>query len=218
VPPPPPPNKTLQWALRAAGLVVIAVVSGLIWYYITNDSTSTPDNGAEESGTQEPEDLYQFTAYKDMPDPDRVTDCAEHAYDATETFLKNTPCDHLTRQLFVTEVNDGKGGKRTVYTSVSVVVMPDEDKANQLRQLTDIDGKGNINDVVRDGVVTIDGLKSLSANDGYKSKQTGREVVIVESDFAPGDKSGKGSDQEVLDEVCEYALLLAAQVDAGSGN
>ena len=211
--PPPPPNKTMQWALRAAGLVAVAVVSGLIWFYITDDSGSTPSDGAGQSGTQAPPSVYKFEPHKDMPRPDTVDDCAKHAYDATRTFLTNTPCDHLSRQLFVA---DYKG--RTVYTSVSVVVMRDADKADQLRQLTDKNGSGNVSDVVRDGVVKIDGLKTLSANDGYKSKQTGKEVVIVESDFAPKDRSGdKTADQDALDDVCEDALSLAGQVDAGSG-
>jgi hypothetical protein len=203
----------MQWALRAAGLVAVAVVSGLVWFYVTNDSASTPSDGADQSSTQEPESLYDFKPHEEMPEPDTVDDCAKHAYDATQTFLTNNPCDHLSRQLFVARY---KG--RTVYTSVSVVVMRDADKAEQLRQLTDKNGSGNVSDVVRDGLVKIDGLKTLSANDGYKSKQTGKEVVIVESDFAPKDRSGdKAADQDALDDVCDDALSLAGRVDAGSG-
>lgn len=211
--PPPRPNKTLQWALRAAGLVVVAVVSGLVWYYITNDTSSTPNSGADQTGTQQQDGRYQFTESDKTPKPDRQTDCAKHAYDATQGFLEEHPCDHVSRQLFTTKVEG-----RTVYTSVSVVVMADEDTADKLRKLTDTDGKGNIKDVVRDGLVTIDGLKSLSARDGYASTQTGNEVVIVESDFAPKDKSDdKKADQDLLDNVSEDALRLADQVNGGSG-
>jgi len=211
--PPPKPNKALQWALRGAGLVAVAVVSGLVWYYVTNDTSSTPRGGAEESSTQQPAGRYQFTAHDEMPAPDTDSDCAKHAYGATENFLSRTPCDHLARQLFVAKVEG-----RTVYTSVSVVVMPDEDKADQLRKLTDTDGKGNISDVVRDGVVKVAGLDSLSKSDGYASKQTGREVVIVESDFKPDDKKDKKDDQELLDNVSVDALRLASEVNAGSGS
>jgi hypothetical protein len=212
--PPPSPNKALQWALRAAGLVAVAVVSGLVWYYIINDTTTPTKSSADESSTQQPEGRYPFAPHEEMPSPDRATDCAKHAYDATKGFLTEHPCDHVARQLFTTEV-DG----RTVYTSVSVVVMPDEELADDLRRLTDIDGKGNINDVVRDHLVKIDGLKTLGASDGYKSKQTGREVVIVESDFAPKDKSdNKKADQDLLDDVSDDALRLADQVNGdGSG-
>jgi len=212
---PPPPNKTLQWVLRAAGLVAVAVVSGLVWYYITNDTTSTPAAGGEESSTQQPEGVYQFTPHEDMPKPNRVKNCADHAYGDIKTFLSNTPCDHLTRQLFVAKLDDG----RTVYTSVSVVKMHDEAEATSLRELTDQNDTGNVSDVVKDGLVKISGLKALSGNDGYKSKQNGREVVIVESDFAPKDRSGDdAADQKVLDDVCEDALRKADEVDGGSGS
>ena len=212
-PSPPPPNKALQWALRAAGLVAIAVVSGLVWYYITNDTSATPTTGADDSTTQQPAGRYEFTAHEDMPNPDRTTECAKHAYDATKGFLADHPCDHVSRQLFVTTVDGG----RTVYTSVSVVVMHDAKTADKLRRLTDTDGKGNINDVVRDHVVKIDGLTTLGGSDGYKSKQTGREVVIVESDFAPKDKSDdKKADQRQLDDISDDALRLSVKVDAGA--
>jgi hypothetical protein len=211
--PPPTPNKALHWALRVAGLVVVAVVSGLVWYYVTNDTSSTPQGGTGESSTQQPSGAFDFKHHDEMPSPDRDSDCAKHAYGDTRTFLSQTPCDHVARQLFVTKA-DG----RTVYTSVSVVVMPDEDKADQLRRITDTDGKGNISDIVRDGVVKIPGLKSLSGRDGYASKQIGREVVIVESDFKPKDKSDdKKADQDLLDRVSDDALRLADQVNGGSG-
>jgi hypothetical protein len=202
----------MQWALRAAGLVAVAVVSGLVWFYVTNDSTSTPTNGADQSSTQEPEGVYPFRSHEDMPNPDRVDSCADHAYGDTQKFLKTNKCDHLSRQLFVTEVD-----KRTVYASVSVIVMRDAATADELRQLTDLDGRGNVNDVLRDGVVTIDGLNTLGGHGGYKSRQTGKEVVIIEADFAPKDKSSN-KDDPILDEVCEDALRLATKVDSGSGS
>jgi hypothetical protein len=207
------PNKALQWGLRIAGLVAVAVVSGLIWTYVTGDDTSTPSTGGDPSGTQQPEGRYQFTAHEDMPSPDKDTDCAKHAYGDIQKFLQDTPCDHLTRQLFVTKVNG-----RTIYTSVSVVTMPDEDKADALRDKTDENGSGNVSDVVRDGLVEIDGLDRLSSNDGYASKQTGRDVIIIEADLAPKDKSGnEEADQNLLDDVCEDALLLAAKLDPDAG-
>ncbi len=210
--PPPPPNKALQWGWRVVGLVVVAIVSGLVWYYINNDTSSTPQGGTGETGTQQPDGRYQFTADEKMPSPDTDANCAKHAYGDTRDFLVATPCDHLARQLFVTKI-----GGRTAYTSVSVVVMPDEDKADQLRRITDTDGKGNISDIVRDGVVKIKGLKSLSGSDGYSSKQIGREVVIVESDFPPKDKKDKAADQDLLDKVSDDALRLSDQVNAGTG-
>lgn len=210
--PPPPPNKTLQWAMRIAGLVVIAMVSGLVWFYVNNDTTSTPTTGTGETGSQQPEGVYQFTAHEETPTPDTDDNCAKHAYGKIEDFLQNTPCDHLARQLFVT-----KPEGRTIYTSVSVVTMPSEAEAKELRDLTDQDETGNISDVVKDKLATIDGLDRLSAGGGYASKQSGRNVIIIEADLAPKDKSAdKKADEKILDDVCDDALLLAAQVDKQS--
>jgi len=203
------------WGMRVLGLVAIAVVSGLVWFYITNDSSSSPSGSSGETTPQQPTGAYEFTPSEKMPKPDRVENCAKHAYGKqVPAFLANTPCDHLTRQLFVTKV-DG----RTVYTSVSVITMKTEAKAAELRDLTDKDGTGNISDVVRDGLVKIEGLKGLSGHDGYDAQQSGRDVIVVESDFAPKDKSNdKKADEEILDKVSTDALRLGATLDSsGTG-
>lgn len=211
--PPPPPNKTLQWGVRILGLIVVAVVSGLVWFYVNNDGNSTSATDGGESTVQQPEGQYRFTPHEDMPEPKQVTDCAKHSYGQIKQFFTETPCDHLTRQLFVAQVEG-----RTVYTSVSVVVMPDQEKANELRLFTDKDGSGNVSDVVRDGGVKIKGLDRLSKSGGYASKLQGRDVVIIEADFAPSDKGDdKQADEDLLDEVCEDALRLAGQLDKDSG-
>ena len=216
-PPQPGGNPALRWALRVLGLVAVAVVSGVAWYYITNDSKQQ-DTANEDPGTQQqPEGAFDYSPHPDMTSPQTDTDCAAHAYGRIQQHLQATPCDHLAQQLFVTEV-DG----RTVYASVSVVMMPDEEKAAELRALTDVDGSGNVSDVVRDGAVTIEGLDRLSGGGGYAAKQTGREVVIVEADLDPKDQSAdeagqKKDEDDILDPVCEDALLHADQVDSDSG-
>jgi hypothetical protein len=210
---PPAPNKAVQWSLRIAGLVAVAVVSGLAWYYINNDDTSTPTTAGDQTTEQQPDGVYQFTAHDDMPSPERDSNCAKHAYDDVQKFLQDTPCDHLARQLFVAEVDE-----RVIYVSVSVVTMSTEDEAAELRTLTDTNGSGNVSDVVRDELVRIDGLDRLSAHDGYKSKQSGRDVIIVEADFDPDDQSDdEKTDEELLDSVCEDALRLGPEVNSGSG-
>lgn len=192
--------------------MAVAVISGLVWYYVTNDSTESPSDTGGQTTAQEPGSVYDFTPHEKMPTPNRVTDCAEHAYRDIKTFLKNTKCDHLVRQLFVTEV-DG----RTIYTSVSVVTMQSEADAQELRDLTDKDGSGNINDVVRDGLVKIDGLNSLSRADGYKSKQIGQDVIIVESDYDPKDATDKNTDEKTLDKVSDDALSLSNKINKDNG-
>lgn len=210
--PPPTTNRALQWALRIAGLVAIAIVSGVAWFYLTDDE---PPVKADSDGdqSQQAEGLYEFTAHEEMTAPDTDNDCAGHAYGDIQDYLAGSPCDHLSRQLFVTEVEGS-----TIYTSVSVVTMPDETKAGELRDLTDKDGSGNVSDVVKDGLVTIDGLDGLASGGGYASKQDVRDVIIVEADFAPGDASGdEDADGELLDNVCEEALLLSKEVAGEAG-
>jgi hypothetical protein len=216
-PPKPKGNPALLWGLRILGLVAVAVISGVVWYYITDDgqqqNTANEDTGEE----QQTEGRFDLTPHPDMTEPATDQNCAEHAYGRIQQHLQATPCDHLSQQLFVTEV-DG----RTVYASVSVVTMPDEEQAAELRALTDEDGSGNVNDVVRDGGVTIEGMDRLSAGGGYAAKQVGKEVVIVEADLDPKDQSESEEDQkkdedEILDPVCEDALRLAQQVDTKSG-
>jgi hypothetical protein len=209
-PAPPPPGKSLQWGVRIIGLIVVAVLSGLVWFYINNDSSTPPSGGSGTTATEDPGGAYEFTTSDKMPKPDKVTECEKHAYRDIKTFLTNNPCDHLTRQLFVTKV-----GGRTIYASVSVVVMKNKEKAAELRDLTDKDGSGNVSDVVRDGVVTIEGLKSLSADDGYASKQSGKKVIIVEASFDPKDKGGdEKADEDILDKVCTDALRKGETLDA----
>jgi hypothetical protein len=207
----------MQWGLRILGLVGVAVISGVVWYYVIDDGKQ--ENTADDQGgtEQQAEGRYDFTPHPDMTSPATDEDCAEHAYGRIREHLQTTPCDHLSQQLFVTEV-DG----RTVYASVSVVTMPDDEKAAELRALTDEDGSGNVNDVVRDRGVTIEGMDRLSAGGGYAAKQNGNEVVIVEADLDPKDQSETEGDQKndekkILDPVCEDALLLAQQVDTKSG-
>jgi hypothetical protein len=201
--------------MRILGLFAVAVVSGLVWFYITNDSsTSSSSDGTDTSASQAPAGAFDFAPSDKMSRPDTVKkDCDKHAYGKIKDFLTTTACDHLTRRLYVTKV-DG----RTIYTSVSVVTMPSEAEAADLRDLTDQDQTGNVSDVVRDKVVTIDGLKTLSADDGYASRQTGADVIIVESAFAPKDKSGdEKADETILDKVSTDGLRLADELDADSG-
>jgi hypothetical protein len=203
--------------MRILGLVAVAVISGVVWYYIISDgnaeNTATDDPGTE----QQTEGAFDLDPSPDMPEPQTDTDCAKHAYGRIQQHLQTNPCDHLAQQLFVTEV-DG----RTVYASVSVVTMPDEEKAAELRALTDEDGSGNVSDVVRDGAVAIEGMDRLSGGGGYAAKQTGNEVVIVEADLDPKDQSTdeagqKKDEDDILDPVCEDALRLAKRVDSNSG-
>ncbi|WP_157440665.1 hypothetical protein [Actinokineospora inagensis] len=212
-PPAPPGNPALTWVFRIAGLVAVAVVSGLVFWYVTDGSTAKPSQPAETSQPRAA-GLYDYQAHPKVPTPRVDSDCAQHAYGQTKTLLgKPGECRRVTQALFTADV---KG--RTALVAVSVVRMGDAAKAEDLRKLTDTDQTGNVDDLVREGVVKVPPLKSVS--NGYDSQVNGDAVVIVEADFAPVDGKAVGTkaDKNLLDGVCSDALRLGAQIDPGQGN
>jgi hypothetical protein len=203
-PPQQGPNPVILWGLRIVGLLAVSVISGLVWWYINKEAPAS-DAGPETSTTPPP-GQYQFTAVEDRPRHD--SSCAEHAYDDVEKFFKTTPCDQLTRAVYATSTQDG----RKVYTNISIVRMRSADDAAKLRELTDKDETGNVKDLVREGIVKINGVKNLSGGGGYKAVQQDSSVIIVESDFDPADKRDKAADEKVLDSVCEDVMRLAPTI------
>lgn len=203
-------NPWLAWTLRILGLIAVAVISGVVWWYIQNEGRTGANTGyGGPTEQQHSEGAYDFTAKLDEPRVDGS--CADHAYGDTKNFFKREPCEGLTRSVFATKIED-----RTIYASVSVVEMPDDAKADELRKLTDTDGSGNVSDLVRDKVVQLDGLTELSGGGGYDSAQRGKQVVIVEADYDP--KASKGGSEDELDKVCTDAIRLGNDlVESGSG-
>ncbi|RLK62091.1 hypothetical protein [Actinokineospora cianjurensis] len=205
-------NPALTWALRAAGLVAVAVVSGLVFFYVQRDG-GTPTTPTTPSTAPRTAGVYTFVAHPDVTQPRVDSDCGQHAYDDTQKLLAQPgQCRRVTQALFTADV---KG--RQALVAVSVVRMVDKDKAAGLIALTDNDGTGNVKDLVREGVVKAPPLKSLS--NGYDSQLTGETVVIVEADFAPvnGKAAGTKADKPVLDKVCADALRLGAEIDPNPG-
>lgn len=195
----------LAWTLRIAGLVAVAVISGFVWLYILSEGPGADPtgSGSGENTQQQSTGEYEFTAELDSPRVDKS--CGEHAYAATQTFLQEKACNKLTRSVFTTTIDD-----RTVYASVSVVEMDDQQAASDLRDLTDKDGSGNVNDLVREGKVTVEGLETLSNGGGYASEQRNNQVTIVEADYDPAAKDG-GSSEELKD-VCRDAIRLGGDI------
>jgi hypothetical protein len=203
-PPAPARNPALIWVLRGLGLVAVAVISGTAWYYITGDSA--PSGSARNTTSNQAQGEFVFTPYEGAHNPRRDTSCAEHSYDDVKKFFTTTPCEQLTRALYTTTL-DGQ----TVYTSVAVVRMPSAADATRLREKVDADDTGNVTDLIRDGVVKITGLPRGLAGGGYKSAQHDRDLVIVESDFAPAAKRTEAQ-IESLKRVSTDAIRLGDQL------
>ncbi|MFD7656448.1 hypothetical protein ACFV4N_20965 [Actinosynnema sp. NPDC059797] len=202
-PPPPPPDRSRRGlVLKGVGLLGVAVLSGLVWLLVkpSGETTTTPTT------TSTPAGQFAFTKSPQVPEPLRDSDCASHAYGETRTFLTKTPCQQLTRALYTTTTPDGA----TVYTSVSVVRMKTAEDAAALKDLTNRNGTGNVNDLIKDGAVEVPGMTTLG-NGGYASDQRDREVIIIESDTA---KHGPNETEHnhLMKKISFDALRLAADL------
>jgi hypothetical protein len=203
-PPEPEQQPWVIWSLRGLGLLAVAVLSGFIWWYVHGESP--PPSTATGTSTAPSSGQFAFTPAQEAPEPRHDSSCAEHAYGDIKTFFQTTRCDQLTRTLYTTTAPDG----RKVYTNLSVVRMRTADDAAKLRALTDKDGTGNVNDLVREKIVKLPPVNSLSGGGGYKAVQQDRNVIIVESDFGPSVKRGdKNADETVLDAISEDVIRLA---------
>ncbi|WP_344865992.1 hypothetical protein [Amycolatopsis ultiminotia] len=194
-PPGPPPRDPRTPLLRGAGLVVIAVVAGLVWYLIRHDSTPA------EPAAQPPSASSEF-AFKLAEGPVKATDCAANSYSGAQKYFQGNPCTSLSRALYTVQ-----SGTAKTLVSVALVTMPTAAQAVSLKQLTDQDGTGNVSDLVRDGTYHAAGAPKLSSADAeYASEVTGTDVTIVLADFYAGHK-----DPAKLQRIAKDALKLSAK-------
>ncbi|GHE88004.1 hypothetical protein GCM10017786_19850 [Amycolatopsis deserti] len=188
-PSPPPPRRAGGPLLKIAGLVAVAVVSGLVWWMIRGSADETPP------AAQAPAKEFQFTV---TDGPVAATDCAANSYSQVKQFFTQHPCQRLSRALYTT----ASGASRAL-VSVAVVAMSTPEEAQQLKKLADTDGTGNVNDLVRDGTAKIAGAPKLADGD-YLSRVTGSSVTIVLSAFFDGH-----TDEATLQRISKEALDLA---------
>ncbi|WP_367136547.1 hypothetical protein [Saccharothrix sp. HUAS TT1] len=205
-PPPPPapaPRSRKGLLLKIAGLLGVAVVSGLVWLVVMPEETTTGTPATTSAKVGE----FDFAASPDVPEPMKDSDCASHAYGQTKAFLTATPCQQLTRALYTTTTPDGM----KVYTSVSVVRMKSPEDAAKLKDLTTQDGTGNVNDLVKDGAVKVTGLTTLG-NGGFAARQQDRDVVIIESDSVEHGPD-EAAHNRLMKRISDDAFRLAADLN-----
>jgi hypothetical protein len=201
----PAPNKRREYALKGLGLLLVAVVSGMLWWLIQQGNTTPPaDPGA--GNTPQAAGKYTFAEHEAVQKPVPDSNCEEHSYEKVKTFFRDKKCSGLLRGLYTTTVNG-----RKIYTSVSVVEMPTAQDATALKDLTEANNTGNVSDLVREGRVKVTGLGNLSSG-GFAAKVQDKHVIIVESDFEGGSKN---ADEAVLDEVSNDALRLGEDMRRG---
>ena len=195
--PGPPARDTRSLLLKGAGLVAIAVVSGLLWFLIRHDST--PETPVAQPAAQNT-GQFQFTQ---VAGPDKSDDCVAKSYGDTKGFFQDNPCQSLVRALYTTE----SGGAKAL-VSVVLVGMPDSAKAKALKTLTEKDGTGNVTDLVQDKTFTDAGAPRVSGtNAAYASKADGTNTTIVLADLY-----GKHTDKALIKKIADDALRLSAEL------
>ncbi|PRX51038.1 hypothetical protein B0I33_101190 [Prauserella shujinwangii] len=177
-------------------LVLVAVVSGLIWWLIRHDSGVAGQPAA--APREDPLTSGEFH-YVTASGPETSTDCAGNAYGDVAGWFAEHPCERVVRALYSTE----SAGARAL-VSVVVVTMPSAAEAQRLKVITDTEGTGNVNDLVRDGTANLPGAPQVAGGE-YESRSAGRELTIVECAFFDGH-----SDDALLARIAEDALKLSA--------
>jgi hypothetical protein len=125
--------------------------------------------------------------------------CAGHAYGETAAFLAELDCTGLSRALYSTQI-DGAA----VVVAVARVRMPDAGAARDLQALTDRNGSGNVNDLLREGVRYTGSPDALSGAE-YASAVSGTAVTIVESAWVDEDTEGAAT---LVDGAADAGLSL----------
>jgi hypothetical protein len=190
----------------AIALVAVLAVAGWLVLRDPDDggtgATGTPSDvtdGGSETGPQ-PGDVQDVEGVQFTLQAVQVDDtCVGHAYGDTASFFETTNCTGLSRALYSTQLDGG-----AVVVSVARVRMPDTATARDLRALTDRNGSGNVNDLLREGVTYPGGPAELSSAE-YASAVSGPTVTIVESSWV--DPAAGGSTADV-DRMAANGLSL----------
>lgn len=173
--------------------MLVAVLSGLIWYLVRREPTPP----LPPPGTRAKE--FSFAM---LEGPVVSTNCAANSTGSVKKWFTSHPCQRLARGLYTTAY-----GNDQVLVSVALVNAADPAQAQQLKELVDQDGTGNIENLLDDGTANVPGAVKKLAEGTYASRVSGNQVTIVLSEFSDGH-----TDKAVLSRVDNEALDLADQL------
>jgi hypothetical protein len=224
--PPPPAAPPVFWSQRAhdedeeapadrprgrvalialVAVLAVAVLGVAGWLVLRGqDDSGSGDAGltAAETATPGPVvgDVQEVGGTQYTVEALQVDDtCADHAYGDTAAFFAGADCTGLSRALYSADINGA-----SVVVSVTRVQMPDTATARQLQALTDRNGSGNVNDLLREGIRYTGSPAELSGAE-YASAVSGSAVTIVESAWVDPDADG---DSSTIDRVADAGLAL----------
>lgn len=191
--------------LQGTGLLLVAVLAGLLWWLIRHDSVrpvAHPVPAQERTqNTQGPLTGGDFE-YTVADGPVASDECLPHSYGEIHDWFDDHPCDQLERGLYTTA---GVNGNRAL-VSVVVVTMPTHDDASELYDMAFNEGTGNVSDLGREGADVPPGAPKVSEGE-YKSKIVGSQVTIVETNFF--DDTDDGDDADTLAHIAGDARRLS---------
>lgn len=189
------PSRGPSRMLQAAGLVAVAVVAGLVWYLVRQDNGVAGQAGP---AAENPLTSGEFD-YTKAAGPEVSADCAGNSYDDVADWFAEHPCEGVARALYTTQ-----SGEVQTLVSVVVVTMSSKGDAEQLKMITDTEGTGNVNDLIRDGTADLPNAPEVAGGE-YASRVEGRKLTIVESAFY-----ADHTDDELLARIAKDALHLSA--------
>lgn len=129
---------------------------------------------------------------------DQQFQCAIHSYGQVRQFFVGSPCESLNRELIA--VVDDAGN--TFLVSVSWVEMPSVDQAEQLQEIADTYGTGNVSPIAS----AVLGLGDVRyTGEFYDSRIEAELVVIAESAVLTG-----RPDPDMLEGAAQVAAQLPA--------
>ncbi|TFV64979.1 hypothetical protein E4P40_26835 [Blastococcus sp. CT_GayMR20] len=200
------PGSGRKIALMAVLAVLVVIALGVAgWMVLGGDgdggsdaeaSSSAPTAAGPQAGDVQEVGGVAFTVQAAQVDET----CVGHAYGDTAAFLEANDCTALSRALYSAQVEGGP-----VVVSVSRVQMPDNGIARELQALTDRNGSGNVNDLLREGVRYTGSPAELSGAE-YASAVSGSTVTIVESAWV--EEGSEGGSAEI-DRLATAGLELA---------
>jgi hypothetical protein len=192
--------------LLMAVLAVIVVVLGVGAWLVSRggsgnsssaaaSASSTPAVAGPKQGDVQKVGAVDFTVQAVAVDPT----CANHSYGRVGQSLQATDCTGLSRALYSAHLPGGQ-----IVVSVIRVRMPDTVSARNLKALAYLNGTGNVNSLLREGVRYPGGPTRL-VNEEYDSAVSGTTVTIVEDSWV--DPAAAGS-SATLDATATLALAL----------
>ncbi|MDA3629522.1 hypothetical protein OU415_29125 [Saccharopolyspora sp. WRP15-2] len=162
--------------LIAAAAVLVVLCGALIAWWVVGGSTAAPHQPAAAVQRVDGVEFAQQVT-------DQEKTCAPHAFGDVQRWFEQRPCRNLTRAVFDTEVSG-----RPAAVSVTIVELPDEQAAGELRALADEPGTGGVTDLVAEGRGWPGGPESFD-NAAQVVQQSGNEVRIVQTIWRHRDSS-----------------------------